>query len=394
MHHPLCKNPAPAFPVRKRRPIEWLALAFAFVSATVSAYSDEGYPLGSTRTAAAAPIAPALAATTPAQTAQVAAPSVVGVSAGGSTPALIDLEKTPVLPPGPSIYLQAGPAKTITAPNLASLNGGTILGNATNFPAQSYATAPNVYATSSKSAVSGADPSLQSTLTIDIAAGYTANEVSFPLFNGMGIAETYTVNAYAGASVVATQTLQLASNSSSGFGVVDLVAPGITRVVITPGFTYQAGYWNYAIDTIALNQKVQNALKTLTTTTLSATPNPAALNQAVTASVIVAPTTGTGTPTGNVTIGDGTANCTAILANGRGTCSLSFATAGSHALTATYSGDTGFAPSAGGFTVTVNGVVTPPGSATTAAPTLSTWATLVMISVIVLAAQRRRRRRS
>jgi large repetitive protein len=46
---------------------------------------------------------------------------------------------------------------------------------------------------------------------------------------------------------------------------------------------------------------------------------------------------GTGTPTGTVTISDGTTSCNAAV--GAGTCSLAFPTAGGHALTATYSGD-------------------------------------------------------
>lgn len=390
MYQALPVNSASALPIRRRRHGWLLALASALAVGAVSAHAADVYPLGSTLEAPAALLKPAIAATTAAHATQIAHSAIAAAPAGGSPPALIDFEKTPPLPQGPSVYILAGPAKTITASNLATFNGGTILGNATNFPAQSYATPPNVYATTSQSAISGADPSLQSTLTIDIATGYTANEVSFPLFNGMGVSETYTVKAYAGATVVATQTLQLASNTSSGFGVVDLVAAGITRVAITPGFTYQAGYWNYAIDTVALNQKVQDALKAATTTTLSATPNPAGVNQTVTASVVVAPTTGTGTPTGSVTVGDGTANCTATLANGHGTCSLSFAAAGSHALIAAYSGDAGFAPSSGGYALTVSPVVTPPASSTATAPALSTWAALAMIATIVLIARHRR----
>src|SRR5207247_5432518 len=54
-------------------------------------------------------------------------------------------------------------------------------------------------------------------------------------------------------------------------------------------------------------------------------------------------TSGGGTPTGNVTVSDGTANCSGSVA--AGTCTLTPTTAGSKTLTATYGGDANFAGS-------------------------------------------------
>ena len=52
---------------------------------------------------------------------------------------------------------------------------------------------------------------------------------------------------------------------------------------------------------------------------------------------------GAGTPTGNVTVSDGTASCTATVA--AGTCNLTSTTTGAKTLTATYGGDGNFAGS-------------------------------------------------
>ena len=47
-----------------------------------------------------------------------------------------------------------------------------------------------------------------------------------------------------------------------------------------------------------------------------------------------------GTPTGNVTVSDGTQSCTGTVA--AGTCNITFTSAGAKSLTATYAGDTNF----------------------------------------------------
>ncbi len=74
-----------------------------------------------------------------------------------------------------------------------------------------------------------------------------------------------------------------------------------------------------------------------TTTILSDNPDPSVVGQAVTVQYSVAPISGGGTPTGNVTVSDGTISCTGTVAAGQ--CSLTFTTAGTKSLTATYAGD-------------------------------------------------------
>jgi uncharacterized delta-60 repeat protein len=76
-----------------------------------------------------------------------------------------------------------------------------------------------------------------------------------------------------------------------------------------------------------------------TTTAITAhTPDPSEVGQAVTVEFNV--TSAAGTPTGNVTVSDGTATCNAAAT--AGSCSLTFATAGTKSLTATFAGDSNF----------------------------------------------------
>lgn len=169
---------------------------------------------------------------------------------------LINFETVPVEATGPSFFSDCT-AATVTVTNVASISGGCILGNATNFPAQDFATPPNVYGT----AGFGSTPS--STMTIAISPSFTADEVSFPLFNGSSQTESYVVDAFNGATQVATQTLSnVAANSSSGFGIVDLSAANITSVTINP-LALDAGCcggYDYVIDSVALNESVQSAV--------------------------------------------------------------------------------------------------------------------------------------
>ncbi len=107
---------------------------------------------------------------------------------------------------------------------------------------------------------------------------------------------------------------------------------------------------SYAGD-VNFNLSVSNSVshttnKADTTTTITAdTPDPSAVGQAVTVSVAVAPVSpGAGTPTGSVTITDSldAATCTIADITTSSSCQLSLTTAGTHTLTAAYSGDSNF----------------------------------------------------
>src|SRR5207249_1188761 len=100
---------------------------------------------------------------------------------------------------------------------------------------------------------------------------------------------------------------------------------------------------DFAGRTSAVTSHTANAAGTTTTITAH-TPNPSAVGQAVSFTfTVVANAPGSGTPTGNVTVSDGTQSCSASVA--AGTCSIAFSPAGEHSVTASYPGDGNFATS-------------------------------------------------
>src|SRR5262249_5363096 len=104
-----------------------------------------------------------------------------------------------------------------------------------------------------------------------------------------------------------------------------------------------------------------------TAVTLAPSVNPAVTGQAVTFTAtvgVLAP--GAGTPTGTVTFkdGPGVLGTFAVGADGTARVTTSFATAGDHAITASYSGDANFGASSQAFTEQVNA---PAAAATTTA---------------------------
>lgn len=179
--------------------------------------------------------------------------AAAGTSPANAAVALVDFEKTPSLATGPSIYVAVpGPQTITTAP--ATFTGGVVLGFATFFPAIAFATKPNVYG----SADFGNGHS--KAISININPTFATTEVSFALFNGETFNQSYTVNAFNGATLVANQTLNsVAPNFKSGFGLVDLNnAGGITSVTIAP--TGAPALWDFLIDTVAFNQNITSVI--------------------------------------------------------------------------------------------------------------------------------------
>ena len=122
-----------------------------------------------------------------------------------------------------------------------------------------------------------------------------------------------------------------------------------------------------------------------TTTTLASDSNPSVVGQTVTYTASVAPSTGTSTPTGSVTFKDGpTPICTAVaLSSGRATCTQTYASVGSHSITADYAAGSGYgASSSTTLTQDVNResqtiafTSTAPANATVGGPTYAVSAT-------------------
>jgi hypothetical protein len=108
--------------------------------------------------------------------------------------------------------------------------------------------------------------------------------------------------------------------------------------------------YSTATDAVTL---VVNKIATTTQIT-STTPSAPTVGVAVTVHFSV--TAGYGKPTETVTVNSTTGEtCSATLASGVGTCALTFATAGTRTLTATYSGDANdLASTSAGFSLKVN----------------------------------------
>jgi hypothetical protein len=101
---------------------------------------------------------------------------------------------------------------------------------------------------------------------------------------------------------------------------------------------------------------MQTVGQAVTTSTVTSASNPAAFGQSVTFSVRIQSSSG-GTPTGTVTLMDGSNSLgnTALPANGVAQFASTSLAPGGHAISATYSGDTNFAPStAATLTETIN----------------------------------------
>ena len=128
-----------------------------------------------------------------------------------------------------------------------------------------------------------------------------------------------------------------------------------------------------------------------TTTTLNLAPNPASVNQQITATVEVfgvsigpqptsAAAAGPGAVTGTVQISGDGVSCVATLVAGNGSCTLVYATPGTRTITAAYAGDALNAPSSATTNLVVNAIAVP--GVTVSAPMLS-LGTLGFLSALI-----------
>lgn len=150
---------------------------------------------------------------------------------------------------------------------------------------------------------------------------------------------TGTVVLVAGGTSLCVVTLVAGSGSCPSAGA----PPGTDLVVGTysgdPAFDASTGYASVAIGA--------------TTTTVAVTPSVVGPGGSTTYTATVAPTVGTGVPTGTVTVDVGTQTaCTATLVGAVGSCTSNDGVLGPNVVTASYSGDAAFTPSTGSGTST------------------------------------------
>lgn len=166
-----------------------------------------------------------------------------------------------------------------------------------------------------------------------------------------GNAPTGTVTFYEGLSIICPAPVVLTGTGNTRTASCVTAALTVGTHNLTAAYSGDAN--NAATTSAALVQIVQSAGLTPTTTTLNLSPNPATVGQSVTATVTVRPTSGTGLPTGSVTVSGGVTSCTMTLSAGTGSCTLVFATAGARTVTANYGGSGSYVASSAAATVTV-----------------------------------------
>jgi hypothetical protein len=144
--------------------------------------------------------------------------------------------------------------------------------------------------------------------------------------------------------------------------------------------TYQGDGNFMGVTSPAVNAVVNQA----TTTTLTGPTSPVLVGQTFTLTATVTPSTGTGTPTGNVQFFNGSTSLgNATLTSGVATLpNVSFAAVNTYSVTATYSGDTTFAGSTSQpLTVTVNQASTT--TAVTVTPSPSNFGSAVTLAATI-----------
>ncbi len=163
-----------------------------------------------------------------------------------------------------------------------------------------------------------------------------------PSIVGQGVTVQYNVTVNAPGSGAPTGNVTVSDGTVS---CTAAVAAGQCTLTFTSAgaksltATY-AGDSNFNGSTSAAEPHTVNGIATTTTIT-SDNPDPSVVGEAVTVQYSVV--SGSGTPTGNVTVSDGTISCTGTVAAGQ--CTLTFTSAGARSLTATYTGDSTFSGS-------------------------------------------------
>jgi len=217
------------------------------------------------------------------------------------------------------------------------------------------------------------------TLTVDSLAPtiiISAPSVASTTFGPVTYTVTY-ADAHFVSSTLAVGNITL-NKTSTANGTVGVTGTGLTRTVTissitgngTLGISIAAGTASDLPGNLAPAAGPSTTFNVVGTTTtitnaaaLAATPSlvgqPYAVNFTVASTL--------GTPTGSVTVSDGTVTCTGTLAAGAGTCNLTSTTAGVKTLTATYPGNATFNGSSGTATHTVAAL-----TITTLSPTSAT----------------------
>ncbi len=173
--------------------------------------------------------------------------------------------------------------------------------------------------------------------------------------SGTGVALTATVNVNAPGSGTPTGSVQFFQGSTS-IGSVSL-SPSRTATLVIPNGSGNFSA-TYAGDTNFNGSSGSTSFTPIAhdaTMGISSSVNPSSLGQSVTFTATVSDVAATFTPTGTVTFSDGTKSLgSAPLSGGTASISVSTLTVGSHAIIASYGGDSIFGPTSASTGQVVN----------------------------------------
>lgn len=224
--------------------------------------------------------------------------------------------------------------------------------------------------------------------TVDQAATTTTlSDTPDPSVVGETVTFNYTVNVNLPGAGNPTGNVNVSNGTDSCIGTVGAGSCTIALTTVgTSNFTATyAGDSNFASSTSAATPHTVNKANTTTAIT-SDTPDSSLVGEAVTVNFTVTPVApGAGTPTGNVTISDGTDSCTGLIS--AGSCIITFSSLGTKTLTASYAGNTDFnaSVSAGESHTVTKASTTIVITADTPDPSLSTGSVNVSYSIAVVA---------
>lgn len=206
-----------------------------------------------------------------------------------------------------------------------------------------------------------------------------------PIFAGMVADLNQAKNYTTGQGVINSELYSLAADSTTyGTAFHDVTSgnnectgssTGCPSISGTAGYSAGTGYdlvtglGSVDLNNLATAWTEGTSTLASTSTAITASNSSPTVNTSDNFTIAVSPISGTGTPTGSVSISvdGGTAVSETLTSNGTYVYAYTFATAGEHTITAHYGGDTAFAASTGTITVDVQAVSSGTGSIKVAA---------------------------
>ena len=282
--------------------------------------------------------------------------TVTATNTGGSTSVGVSITVNEPSPTVSAISPSSGPtlggtAVTITGTDLTGATAVTIAGNAAtsvvvvNSTTITAVTPAGVAGTASVLVTTAGGTNAPNTLFTYVTPSPTVTSISPTNGTALGgTAVTITGSNFTGATAVTVggnaATSVVVVNATTITAVTPAHAAGVVDVAVTTGVGTGTGAGLYTYLTAA------------TTTGIISSVNPSQMGQTVTFTATITPTAATGT----ITFTDGTTVlCNAVaVVSGVATCSASFTTPGTHAITAAYSGSGTYSASNAALTLAVH----------------------------------------